>query len=296
MKEVIHIAIPAVGDAYRFYAEVTAESARRGSSLLVEVHYLDWSTLDRTLVERLGDWHGSAITWSRLWLPELFPELDWVVSADADVMFRGDIAELWRLRDERHWVLASRDNPMPGEAYNQKAISWYRDRGLRFDRPEEYFCAGLTLFNLKAMREGGWAKMRDEFLAVHDATSMPNADQCVLNYLLQEKKSLLPRGWGVFSGDENADIDWTKAGAVHFVEDMPWNRHKVTHLMSDLVMEWWKIAEGFRFQVSGFRGCRNWFDYAWRRAVFLLLKHNQWILKLHPKLRLHLRSTRGVRV
>ena len=286
MNEAIHIAIPAVGAAYAFYARVTAESARRGSSLPVEIHYLDWSSFDQTLVERFGNWHGSAITWSRLWLPELFPELDWVVSADADVMFRGDLAELWRLRDERYWALPSRDNPLPGEPYNRKAISWYRDRGLRFGCPEEYFCAGLTLFNLKAMREGGWAKMRDEFLVAHDAISMPNADQCVLNYLLQDKKLLLPRGWGVFSGDENADIDWTKAGAVHFVEDMPWKRTKITHLESDLVVEWKKIAN----ELGGNYRWKNW-----RRFAFLFLKHNQWILKLHPRLWLHLRSTRGVK-
>lgn len=286
MKETIHIAIPAVGKAFEFYAQVTAESARRGSSMPVEVHFINWENMDRGKIDALGDWHGSSITWSRLYLPELFPELDWVISADADMMFRGDVAELWKLRDAAFWAQPSRDNPLPGRPYNEKAIEWYRERGLKFEKPEEYFCSGLTLFNLKAMREGGWAKMREEFLAKYEAAGMPNADQCVLNYLLQDKKKLLPRGWGVFSGDENADIDWTKSGAVHFVEDTPWKRWKVTHLESDLVVEWKKLAN----ELGGGFSWHNW-----RRAVYLILKHNQRALKLHPKLWLHLRSTRGIR-
>lgn len=301
MAETVHLAIPVDGDAYRFYAEVTAESARRGSSLPVEVHFIDWTKIDRARLERLGRWHGSPIAYSRLFLAELFPDLDWVISCDADVMFRGDVAELWKLRDDSVAILAQRDCPLPPHPYTAEHINWYREKGLDFGDPLAYFCDGLCLCNLKRWREIG-AQAKFVELAERYA-DWPSPDQMIVNYVLQNDKKLLPRQWGCFSGDENADIDWTKAGAVHFVEDVPWNRHKVTHLMSDLVMEWWSVAEGFRlkvegfkFRVSGFRGCKNWFDYAWRRAAFVLLKHNQWILKLHPKLWLHLRSTRGVRI
>lgn len=294
MAETVHLAIPVDGDAYRFYAEVTAESARRGSSLPVEAHFIDWTKIDRARLERLGRWHGSPIAYSRLFLAELFPDLDWVVSCDADVMFRGDVAELWKLRDDSVAILAPKDCPLPPQPYTAEHINWYREKGLDLRDPLTYFCDGLCLCNLKRWREIG-AQARFMELAARYA-DWPSPDQMIVNYVLQDDKKLLPRQWGCFSGDENADVDWTKAGAVHFVEDAPWNRCKVTHLMSDLVMEWWKIAEGFRFQVEGFRGCKNWFDYVWRRAAFVFLKHNQWILKLHPKLWLHLRGTRGVKI
>ena len=118
----------------------------------------------------------------------------------------------------------------------------------------------------------------------------------ILNYVLQDDCALLPVEWDCFSGDENADVDWSKSGAVHFVEDIPWRRWKITHLASDLVGEWWNVAErtGFAATCRGFRGCRNRFDWAWRRLAFLFLKRNQWILRLHFRLWLHLRSTRGV--
>lgn len=301
MAETIHLAIPVDGDAYRFYAEVTAESARRGSSLPVEVHFIDWTKIDRARLERLGSWHGSAIAYSRLFLPEIFPELDWIISCDADMMFRGDIADLLKLRDDSVAILAGKDCPLPPHPYTEEHINWYKDKGLLLKDPYAYFCDGLCLCNLKKWRELNVSQRAEELALRYK--DWPSPDQMILNYLLQDDKKLLPRQWGCFSGDENADVDWSKSGAVHFVEDPPWNRYKVTHLMSDLVMEWWKVAEscklnveGCGLKVEGYRGCRNWFDYAWRRAAFGFLKHNQWILKLHPKLWLHLRNTRGVRM
>ena len=312
MAETIHIAIPA-DDKYWQYALVTARSAERGSSLPIEFHIIDGGISahhKKAMIDALRskivfhefdscdwpEWHGSGITWSRLCLTELLPDIEWVLSADADVMFRGDVADLWRLRVPDALLMPSRDHPLPGHAYNEKAIAWHEKTGCTITNPADYFCVGLTLLNLAAMRKFGWSAKRDEMIRNLGRENILYPDQSVLNYLLQGQKELLPVQWGCFSGDENADIDWLRSGAVHFVEDTPWARRKCTHLMSDLVMEWWKIAESCRLEVQGFRGCKNWFDYAWRRAAFVFLKHNQWILKLHPKLWLHLRSTKGVRI
>ena len=299
----IHIAIPAAGAAFKFYAEVTAFSARQGSSMPIEFHFVDMDDFSRVAdVSRFGLYHGSPITWSRLYLPEMFPDLDWIISCDADVMFFGDVAELWRLRDDSVWALPSRDNPMPGIPYNLNAVDWYRRNYFEFEHPEKYFCAGITLFNLKVMRENGWGKLRDDFLLkVADVNSIPLADQGVLNYLLQDRVRLLPRRWGLFSGDENADIDWSKSFAVHFVEDTPWRRWKITHLASDLYEMWWGMAEKMSPQMVYepdkpylYRGCRCRMDWFWRRALFVLLKNNQWILRLNHRLWLHFRNTRGI--
>ncbi|MBR3820754.1 MAG: glycosyltransferase [Kiritimatiellae bacterium] len=313
MKETVHIAVPA-DDKYWFFAAVTAYTACRGSSAPVAVHLIDGGVSDEHFsrfasilggaevfrhpvdVNRWPSWHGSGITWSRLYLTEILAESDWVVSVDADVMFRGDISDLWNLRDDRYLILPSRDNPLPGQPYNTRAVDWYRTNGLTFKDPSSYFCAGLALLNLKAMRQGDWAERRDEMLAGFDKAEMPNADQCVLNHVLQDSVMLLPRQWGVFSGDENWDVDWSKSGAVHFVEDQPWCRRKPTHLASDLVEEWWDVAEklGCGHGGSGWRGCRNRLDWILRRAAFLFFKKNQWLLKLDRRLHLHLRSTKGV--
>ena len=282
MAETVHLAIPADGEDYRFYAEVAAESARRGSSLPVEVHFIDWTTVDRARLERLGRWHGSAIAFSRLFLAELFPDLDWVISCDADVLFRGDVADLWRLRDDSVSILAQRDRPLPPHPYTEAHIDWYRAHGLAFADPASYFCDGVCLCNLARWRRLG---LQERFVALAERfRDWPSPDQMILNYVLQDDKRLLSRQWGFFSGDENADVDWSRSGAAHFVEDPPWNRHKVTHLMTDLVVEWRRLANelGGRYALSG-----------WRRWAYLLLNRNPWILRLHPKLWLHLRSAKA---
>ena len=312
MVETVQIAIPS-DDKYWRYAAVTAASAVKKSSLPVRIHLIDGGVSDEHWEEfcnivgcdcerhpfdavKFPSWHGSGITWSRLWLPELLDDVEWVLSADADILFKGDVSELWQERDEKVSILPSRDSPLPGIAYNKKAVAWYAEQGLEFDRPCEYFCAGLMLMNLRRLRNIGWSKKRDVFLSQYSHEKIPNADQGVLNYILQGDKKILPRQWGAFSGDENRDIDWTQSHAIHFVEDTPWRRHKITHLASDVVEEWWRMAEdaGVKISECGYHGCKNRFDWAWRRALFRFLKYNQWILKIHPKLQLHLRGTRGI--
>ena len=289
----IHIAIPATGE-YRRWAEVTATSAARGSSLPVKVHYIDWSVIDRARLESLGSWHGSAIAFSRLYLAELFPELDWIITCDADVLFRGDVAELWALRDDSVAFVARKDSPLPPLKWNLEQHAWYEAHGMAIKDWSGYFNDGLGLVNLKRWREKGYQAEFERLAKTY--RDWPSPDMMILNYVLQDDMKLLPVEWDCFSGDENADVDWSKSGAVHFVEDPPWKRYKVTHLASDLVEEWWKVAESIGEKgLFGYHGCRNRLDWAWRRAAFLFLKHNQWVLKLHPRLWLHLRSTRGVR-
>jgi lipopolysaccharide biosynthesis glycosyltransferase len=277
---VIHIAIPATGE-YRKWAEVTAASAVFGSSLPVKVHYIDWTVIDRQRLEWLGSWHGSAIAFSRLFLAELFPDLDWIITCDADVLFRGDIAELWALRDDAVSFIAHKDCPLPPHPYTQSHYDWYKAHKMVIKDWSSYFADGLGLVNLKRWREKGYQAEFERLAKTYN--DWPSPDMMILNYVLQDDKKLLPVEWDCFSGDENADVDWSKSGAVHFVEDTPWRRYKITHLASDLVEEWWKVADriGVTAMTKGVRGCRNWFDWAWRRAAFLFLKYNQWILRLH---------------
>lgn len=293
MDEVVHIAIPVDGK-YRKYAEVTVASARRGSSLPIEVHYIDWSVINRGRLESLGSWHGSAIAFSRLYLAELFPDLDWIITCDADVLFRGDVAELWKLRDDAVAFIAHKDCPLPPHPYTRSHYDWYKEHGFVIKDWTSYFADGLGLVNLKRWREKGY---QDEFERLAKAyDDWPSPDMMILNYVLQDDKKLLPVEWDCFSGDENADVDWSKSGAVHFVEDPPWNRYKITHLASDLVEEWWHVAKcnGIKITGRGYHGCRNWLDWVWRRCLFVLLKNNQWMVRWNRRLYLHFRSTRGV--
>lgn len=251
MDETIHLAIPAT-DEYRRWAEVAAQSAAKGASLPVKVHFIDWTNADRTRLERLGTWHGSAIAWSRLFLSEILPEdVDWVVSCDADMLFRGDIAKLWALRDERMLVQMSRDSQPPWRRLHPAVEAWLAktpsvDAG-------EVLCSGLTLINLRRWRAEGWqAKVEDFIRAFPD---VPFLDQMALNVVFRACKAALPRPWGCFSGDANDDVDLDGDCAIHYVGDEPWRRTGLTRLMSDAVVLWRREAG---------LPCGGWRRWLWR--------------------------------
>lgn len=270
--ETIHIAIPAVGE-YRKWAEITAHSARRGSSLPVEVHFLDWSNVDKNRIDALGDWHGSAITWSRLFLSEILPnDIEWVISCDADVLFCGDIARLWALRDNRYIVMASRDSQPPWRKLHPDVEDWLHKH------PEvesgEILCCGLSLINLKRWRNEGWQKKVDAFVSRY--RDVPFADQLPLNIVFNSCKTALPKEWGCFSGDRNKNVDYSGDCAIHYVSDMPWKRCGITRLMSDAVVLWRKEAN---MPCGG-----------WRRWLWLALRSTCPLWRWNRKMAWHFRT------
>ena len=266
MSETIYLAIPATGE-YRRWAEVAARSAIRGASMPVEVHYLDWTNVDRARMEALGEWHGSAIAWSRLFLAEILPaDVDWVISADADMLFRGDIARLWALRDERYVVMMSRDSQPPWRKYHPAVEKWLRAN--RDTNVGEVLCSGLTLINLKRWRDEGWQKKVDEFTARRPMA--PFLDQMALNVVFKSCKAALPANWGCFSGDYNPGVDYGGDCAIHYVDDAPWRRKGLTRLMSDAVALWRKEAG---------MPCGGWRRWAWLalRRTRRLWRWNEWM-------------------
>lgn len=273
---VVHIAIPADGDYYRRWAEVTARSAVEGSSLPVEVHYVDWTKIDRARFERLALWHGSPITWTRLYLAEIFPDLDWVISCDADVLIRGDIAKLWNLRDDSVSVIGGVDHPLPGEPVMRLPFRWYAEKGLDYKNPRDYFCAGICLVNLKRWRRLGLQAKFDEL--VHRYDDWPSPDQMILNYVLQDDHAYLPVQWGCFSGDANLEVDYDGDCAIHYVSDTPWKRTKPTQLMSDAVVLWRKAA-GLPFG-------------GWRRWLWVALRETYGVWRHIPWMAVHFRNAR----
>ena len=279
MSETIHIAIPADGADYRRWAEVTAQSATEGSSLPVEVHYLDWTVLDERRFARYAKWHGSAIAWSRLFLAELFPDLDWVISCDADVLFRGDVAQLWKLRDDAVSIVASEDHPFPGEPLMRLPFRWYAEKGLCFVDPRLYFCDGLCLCNLKRWRMLG---LQTKFVELADRfDDWPSPDQMILNYVLQADAKKLPLQWGCFSGDANLEVDYNGDCAIHFVSDVPWKRTKPTQLLSDAVVLWRQAAG---LPIGG-----------WRRWLYLALGKTWGFWRHVPWVSAHYRNAGRVR-
>ena len=239
------------------------------------------------LFEGFGPWRGSLVTYSRMMMAEILPDVDWAIYFDGDTLWLGSPGDLWALRDETKLILASIDPPTPMGTPNEE-FDWYRERGLNIDNTG-YLCMGLMLANLKAMREERVAQKCAEFMKRYPAPRV--VDQTVLNYVCQGRTAPLPKQWGVFSA-WHRDVDLSKPSSVHYVTDVPWRRDKLNRLFSDVVLFWFDFCKTVlgRNELKKF----SWWSRLWRRAVFQVLKYNQWILALHPFLKSRFRNTHGI--
>lgn len=242
-------------------------------------------------------WHGTHLVWLRIFFPEIFPDLDWIISCDGDTLWFDSPENLWSLRRDDLLLLASRDVPA-ADGHPFPYHAWWAKEGLEMDVSKCY-CMGLSLLNLKKMRAEGFSAACLDFTAAHPAP--PVREQTVMCYLARNASAPLPAGWGVFSFWHTT---MPHVNVVHYVQDLPWHRHKPNRLMSDIVMAWWreksKIPADFlpfynfsHTSKAGYKGCRNKLDYAWRRLAYLAMKPLAPLIDRIPFLRPRFRNARG---
>ena len=313
--ESIHLAYGS-DDNYWFYTAISAASAAFGvnSCYGLAIHLFDLGITDEHYVEfvdivrraskdvccerhrlrvddfsAFGAWKGSIATYSRMFVAELLPDLDWVIYVDGDTLWLGDIAKLWQLRDSSCLIQASYDPPPRGGLSKSPEFVWYREHGLSVD-PSQYLCMGLMMANLQMMRKDGIPDKCKEFMKKFPSPRV--VDQTVLNYVCKGRIKQLPKEWGVFSGCHGI-ADLSDHGCVHYVTDVPWKRPRINRLFSDIIMLWFYFAQevlGKDLQRQYF----SWWQSFWRRTFFKFLKANQWLVDLHPFIRGRFRNTYGL--
>lgn len=279
---VLHLFDLGVSDAhYGEYCELVRK-ADRFNQVVFERHRLKTG-----MFEGFGAWRGSLVTYSRMMMAEILPGVDWAIYFDGDTLWLGSPGDLWSLRDESKLIQASVDPPTP-MGYVNPEFAWYRERGLEIDSAG-YLCMGLMLANLKKMRGERVAQECADFMKRYPAPRV--VDQTVLNYVCQGRTAPLPKQWGVFSA-WHKDVDLSRPSAVHYVTDVPWRRDKLNRLFSDVVLLWFDFCK----TVLGLDELKkfSWWSRLWRRTAFVVLKHNQRLLAIHPYVKSRLRNTHGI--
>ena len=300
-------------DNYWFPTAISAASAAFGSSEPLTIHLFDLGVsdehydeylalirkanpkvccerhlVDKSMFEGFGEWRGSIATYSRMFIQDILPELDWAIYVDGDTLWLGDIAKLWTLRDDTKLIQASVDPPMPlGEKHPDD--DWYAENRIAMSR-DGYFCMGLMMVNLKAMRTEGVSEKCRTFMQKYPQPKI--VDQTVLNCVCRGRIAGLPVEWGVFSVWHGM-ADLSTNACIHYVNDLPWRRDKLNRLVSDVVLLWYEFSE----RILGLRLRKRYllrFGWFWRRAIFLILKYNQWLLRISVYLKSRLRNTHGI--
>ncbi len=173
----------------------------------------------------------SKSTYYRLFVAEMFPELEKVIYIDSDTVVQGDISELFDF-DIQNWDLgACHEQAMVQE----DVYGTYVEQCLGIDR-NAYFNAGVLLINCRRFRE---RRVLDSFVRLlGEYDFRVTQDEDYLNVICKDHVRFLPQIWNteIFGEIENKKED---CKILHYImTSKPW--HYADCRWGDV---FWKYAE-----------------------------------------------------
>ena len=75
-----------LGVADNHYAEYVHLIKRANTSVVCERHLID-----KGMFSGFGEWRGSIATYSRMFVQDILPNLDWAIYVDGDTLWLGDL-------------------------------------------------------------------------------------------------------------------------------------------------------------------------------------------------------------
>ena len=170
----------------------------------------------------------SVATYYRLFIAELFPQYDKAFYFDSDMIFIGDVAELFNA--DMHGALIA---GVIESVMQTPVFGTYAEKVLGVER-QRYINAGMLLMDLKGLRE---FKLEEKFLkALSLVTYTVAQDQDYINVLLKDRIRYLDDGWNLTA---SGDIDCKQPKIIHYkLLYRPW--HYKENAFKD---EFWYYAE-----------------------------------------------------
>lgn len=150
--------------------------------------------------------HISVETYFRFLIQQILPECDKVLYLDCDLIVNADVAELYETDVEGYLLAAARDPEFLGHLHGaDKEIQMYILEELKMRDPENYFQAGVLLFNEKEMRK---AYTMEQWLTFASVPRRYN-DQDVLNLCCEGRVRYLDMAWNLIT-----DCDHTRVSRI----------------------------------------------------------------------------------
>lgn len=171
-------------------------------------------------------------TWYRIFLDELFPDVDRLLYLDLDLLVLDSLVPLWRMPMEGHVLAAVTNVPLP----NQRPYT---------ERPElggdEYFNAGVLLLDMTVIRREQIGERLRSF-SVRNAERLVWRDQDALNEVLHDRRLALHPRWNCMNSVMHFEwaVDYFDEGQLTEAREHPAVRHfegparnKPWHLLCD---------------------------------------------------------------
>ncbi len=223
---------------YTDISEENKEKIKKYEKSNVSIEFIDLSEYMQEIQEKLyiRDYY-SKTTYFRLFIPDLFPQLDKAIYLDSDVVVLKDIALLYDV-DLKDNLLGA----IPDDSVQIiKSFQDYVEKVIGVSSYKKYFNAGVLSMNLKALREINFV---DKFVYLLDSVKYKVAqDQDYLNRLCKGRVKLLDNTWNrmPIGGDtiprENLKI-------IHYnLSYKPWHFEKI--LYKEYFWEYAKQTEFF---------------------------------------------------
>ncbi len=235
--------------------------------------------LDRIKIDQNGpllkncpDYRGmSKMTFARLLLPDLLPQVEKIVYSDVDVLWLADVAELWRSIRDDHMMAAVVETPIDSSMPNVNEEQWFRENGFVRDGAR-YFCAGVLSLNLGKMRREGFHRTAFELLKKNHWYS-PVVDQTLLNALMSNRSDItfLEHKWQTGTGEMPARVDTSIV--LHYGGDTPWKSlHLNHHMLTEPILYWHRVHAKIRgiSTWKSLRQCNTAIDILAGRLLYLL--------------------------
>ena len=178
----------------------------------------------------LRDYYSNT-TYYRMFIADMFPEIDKAIYIDSDTVVQGDISELYGVDLKDYDVAACHEQAMVQE----DVYGTYVEKCLGLDR-NRFFNAGIILINCKSFRENKILERFVKLLGVYDCRVTQDEDY--LNILCADRVLFLPQTWNsevfgeMLDAPENCNI-------IHYIMvAKPW--HFADCRLGDI---FWRYAE-----------------------------------------------------
>ena len=163
----------------------------------------------------IRDYYSNS-TYFRLFISDMYPDIDKALYIDSDTVVNGDISELFDTDVSDYDAAACREQAM----VQTDVYGTYVERCLGLNR-HAYFNAGVMLFNCKRFRENKMLSRFGELLEIYDCRVTQDEDY--LNIMFKDHVKFLPQTWNseVFG---NIEYSEEESNIIHYIMvAKPWH-------------------------------------------------------------------------